>query len=162
MADFFKGGRKGDVKVGGVFNGTDVKINIGSTSGGLVGALVQQIQITYRRQVNRILELGSDNTYYVVGRSEGDAQMQNIVGPSDSVQKAIDSLADACEVTKNVIKISADTQFCATDAGGASGNKGSVALTLEGCILTQIGITISTQDFTIVQTAGIMFSSLTK
>lgn len=163
MADFFQGGRKGDVKVGGVFNGTDVRLSLGSAGDGesIAGALVQRVDITYRRQVQRVLELGSYNTYYIIGRSEGEANMQNIVGPSNTVQTIIDGLADACKVDQNALTLSADTEFCATSQVGGE-TKRAVKFVLTGAILTQMGVTISTQDFTIVQTAGIMFASLSK
>lgn len=156
--DIFKAGKPDSGKIGGVFNGVDVKLSLGNATGaGLKGALVQQIQISYRRQVNRLYELGSDDTYYILGRTEGTAQLSNIVGPSEAVNGIIDSLSDACNVSKNVLKLDATPDICAAD-----GKPSGVNFSMEGCILTDISVTISVQDFTIAQQANIMFSKLSK
>lgn len=156
--DIFKAGKPDTGKIGGVFNGVDVKLSLGNAAGnGLKGALVQHIQITYRRQVNRLYELGSDDTYYILGRSEGTAQLSNIVGPSDAVNSIISALSDACQVSKNILKLDATPDICSTDAKAPAVN-----FTMEGCILTDISVTISVQDFTIAQQANIMFSKLSK
>lgn len=163
MADFFRGGRRSDTSVGGVFNGTDVSVSLGSGSGGsggLAGALVQSIQLTYQRQINRVLELGSEKTYYIIGRSQGNAALQNIVGPSSAVDSIVDSLADACDsAVSKTLSLSATQDFCASSVGASSRG---VKYTLTGPILTQIGVQLGVQDFTIVQSATIEFVSLSK
>lgn len=159
MADFFKAGNTADNgKIGGVFNGVDVTISLGNAAGGgLQGALVQHVAISYRRQINRLFELGSDDTYYILGRSEGTAQMSNIVGPSSVVSEMLDALSDACKVSQNVLSVRANPTLCATDAAVSNVN-----FSLEGCILSDISVTISVQDFTVAQQASIMFSKLSK
>jgi hypothetical protein len=159
MADFFKAGNATDNgKIGGVFNGVDVTITLGSATGnGLQGALVQQIAVSYRRQINRLYELGSDDTYYILGRTEGTAQMSNIVGPSSVVSEMLDALSDACKVSQNVLNIKANPTICGTEAAVSNVN-----FSLEGCILSDISVTVSVQDFTVAQQASIMFSKLSK
>lgn len=161
MADFFASGSSNkNSGVGGVFNGTDVKISLGSSGGdGLAGALVQDISIQYQRSINRINEIGSDFVYYVVGTSQGNASLSQILGPSAVVRDIMSKLADVCEVQNNILSVSATQEFCGQADGAGSGN-GALKIQLIGPILTSVSVAMSVQNMTIVQQAGIEFASL--
>ena len=163
--DYFKGGRQSTegTGVGGVFNGNDVRIGVGSAGGegGLQGALVQQIQVQYQRAINRVQEIGSEFVYYIVGKAQGSASLQNIVGPSNAVQEMLDKLTDACQVQQNTMYISATQKFCAT-ADGISDTSDDLSFELTGPILTSIGITMSVSDMTIMSQASVEFATLSK
>lgn len=160
--DFFRGGfGQGDRGVGGVFNGQEVKLSVGSASGdGLSGALVQQIQIQYQRQINRINEIGSNWVYYSVGQIQGQGSVQNILGPSKLIQEMIEKLGDLCEVTDNTIELEATQDFCATQDGDLEGDSGNLKLTIGGPILSSIGVSMSVQDLLIVSNASFEFATM--
>lgn len=160
--DFFKGGFGDNERgVGGVFNGQEVTFSVGqSGDGGISGALVQQIQIQYQRQINRINEIGSNWVYYSVGQIQGQGTVQNILGPSSLVQEMIETLGDICKVSENTIRLAATQNFCDTGEGDLGGDSGSFDLEIGGPILTSIGITMSVQDLMIMSSASFEFANL--
>ena len=160
--DFFQGGRgSGPSGVGGVFNGSSVTISLGSASGqGLPGALVQQVQIRYQRQINRINEIGSYWVYYSVGQTSGSGELQNILGPSPLIQQMVSELADICNAPSTNLELSAQQDFCGTGQGPLEGGSGSLSITIEGPVLTSIGVSMSVQDLLIMSNMGFEFAGM--
>lgn len=143
--------------VGGVFKGTLVAITLGG-QGAAKGSLVQNLQINYRRDVNRIWELGSQDTYFIVGHTQGDASLSRIVGRADT--DILDRLADACESVNKVLSVSS--------AGAAIGGEAcpnsemDFSLVIGGPVLTSRSFAIASSNFLATSQAAIMFSSLSK
>ena len=138
--------------LGGVFKGTQVELTLGG-GGALKGALVQNIAINYSRNVSRIWELGSDDTYYIVGHTEGQAQLSRIVAKADA--DILDALADACTASTNVLNIATSADVC-DDTGERFG------VSAKGPVLVSRGFAIDAQQFMLTSQAGIMFSGLDK
>lgn len=168
--DIFQGGRQSDARVGGVFNGTDVQIRLGKAGGGetqvggtngIRGALVQNITIQYSRGINRVQELGSNDTYYIIGRSQGAFQMANIVGPTEVVTSIVDELADACKAVRTTLHVTSGTNFCGL-ADGSADVKKTVDFILHGPVLTQIGVSLNVGDYTINQQLAGEFATMSK
>lgn len=153
MADLYQA--KGSI--GGIFKGTTVAITLGdgttAGAGGQKGALVQSINLTYTRNVTRIWELGSDDTYYVIGHTEGRAQLSRITAKTDS--DILDDMADACVATSKKLNLRGVGDTC--ENGTAN-----FQLSAGGPVVTQRSFGINTQNFLITSTAAIMFSSLEK
>lgn len=147
-------GAKGSI--GGVFKGTKVKLIVGSSGAGSGGdggsnaAMVQNIAITYTRNVTRIWELGSDDTYYVIGHTEGTAQLNRIVAKATS--DILDQFADACTAKDKTLKIEGTTTAC--------DGTPKLNLTLTGPVMTQTGFSIDVGQFLIANSIAMMFSSL--
>lgn len=150
MADMFKA--KGSVA--GVFKGTTVALTLGKGggAGGSKGALVQSIQLTYTRNVTRVWELGSYDTYYVVGHTEGSANLTRIVSKADN--DFLDALADVCDSKGNTLNI--------TGTGDTCDGQASFALKANGPVVTQRGFAISADQFLISSNAALMFATLEK
>src|SRR6185295_12185919 len=66
---------------GGAFSADAAVASFGALAGGGVGLLCQQIQFTYAQRVTRLYEIGTRFTFYVVGRSAGELQVQRVLGP---------------------------------------------------------------------------------
>lgn len=144
--------------VAGVFKGTKVKLNLGDGSGAevaLKGALVQSIDINYARQISRIWELGSEDTYYIVGRTEGQAGLSQIVGSQE--RDILDELADACAAKSKVLTLSGAANEC--DAGE---NDNAFQVTCYGPALTSRSFSVNAQQFIINSQASIMFTGVSK
>lgn len=108
-----------DSSLAGVFKGTSFAISVGGgTNGSFQGALVQQLQISYRRQLTRVWELGSRNQYYIEGHTEGQGSIQRIVGPQGLVDNILSSLADVCGAQSRVVTLTAQNNTCTTTDGG--------------------------------------------
>jgi hypothetical protein len=146
MADIFNAAGK----IGGVFKGTTVALTLGGA--GIKGALVQNININYSRNVSRIWELGSDDTYYVIGHTEGQAQMSRIVSKNDG--DILDALADACEAKGKILSMSGTADTCE--------GEGNFGIKMSGPMLISRSFAVDAQQFMITSQAGIMFSGLEK
>lgn len=145
--------------VGGVYKGTLVALTLGGADLAAKGSLVQSISINYSRNVNRIWELGSQDTYYILGHTEGTAQLSRIVGRADT--DILDRLADACESVNQVISMSS--------AGPAVGGEQPCPnseidfdITISGPVLMNRSFSISADNFLITEGANMMFASLAK
>lgn len=150
MADMFKA--KGSVA--GVFKGTTVALTLGrgGGAGGAKGALVQSIQLTYTRNVTRVWELGSYDTFYVVGHTEGTAQLTRIVSKAD--EDFLDLLADVCDSKGNTLNI--------VGTGDTCDGQSSFSLKANGPVVTQRSFAISADQFLISSSAALMFATLEK
>jgi hypothetical protein len=151
MADIFQA--KG--ALGGVFKGTRVELVLGGGSGALKGALVQNIGINYTRNISRIWEIGSDDTYYVVGHTEGQAQLSRIIAKASN--DILDALSDACSASTNVLTMSGGADLCDTDGQGER-----FSITATGPVLVNRSFAIDANQFMMTSQAGIMFSGLQK
>lgn len=140
--------------LGGVFKGTQVELTLGgSSNGALKGSLVQNIAINYTRNISRIWELGSEDTYYIVGHTEGQAQLSRIVAKASA--DILDALGDACTAASNVLNISTQADVC-SDTGERFG------VSAKGPVLVSRGFSIDANQFMLTSQAGIMFSGLEK
>jgi len=142
--------------VGGVYKGTQVKAVLGGAEAA-EGSLVQSLTIDYNRQVNRVWELGSENTYFILGHTDGAATLNKIVGqPGTDI---LERMADACDSVDQTISVSS--------TGGGIGSQCSSSdlnfdLTISGPILTRRSFAISADNFMITENATIMFAALLK
>jgi hypothetical protein len=59
-------------------------------------ALIQQLSINYSQPVNTIFEIGSNNRYYVVGRTTGQVMFGRIVGPVITSGALLAVLGNVC------------------------------------------------------------------
>jgi hypothetical protein len=107
-----------DSKLAGVFKGTSFALSVGGGNGSFQGALVQQLQISYRRQLTRVWELGSRDQYYIEGHTEGQGSLQRIVGPQGLADNVIKNLADVCGAQSRVVTLSAQNNTCTGSDGG--------------------------------------------
>jgi len=115
---------------------------------------VQNVQLTYQRQITRVLELGSDDQYYVVGNTDGNGNFAAIVGPKKIVVDMVKSLADECEAKSRMVAFQAISDLCDADA---SGNTGELKVTVSGALLVNVSTGVSVQDFMINATGQFMF-----
>lgn len=146
MADIFQAAGK----IGGVFKGTTIALTLGGA--GIKGALVQSVNINYSRSINRIWELGSDDTYYVVGHTEGQMQMSRIVGKADS--DILDELSDVCQATSKTLNMSGTADTC--------DGQGTFNISATGPVLVSRGFSVDANQFMITSQAQLMFAGLNK
>lgn len=142
--------------VAGVFKGTLAAITLGGSTAAK-GSLVQSIQVSYQRQVNRIWELGSEDTYFILGHTQGSASLSKIVGRNDS--DIIREMQDACESINQVLTISS--------TGGSAGGQCLDAnldfqLIIGGPILQNVSFGFNASNFVVTNEASIQFASLSR
>lgn len=155
-SDFY--GAKG--AIGGIFKGTGVTLSVnesgGTGGGGQKGALVQSVNLSYTRNITRVWELGSDDSYYIIGHTEGQAGMQRIVAKAD--EDILDKLSDACKAKTQTLTLASnpknDSDSCDATA--------MISLIMAGPVLTNRSFSVDAGQFIVNSQATIMFASLKK
>jgi hypothetical protein len=140
-------------KLGGTFKGTAFAMAVGGGGGDFRGAMVQQLQITYARQLERRWELGSTDCYFIEGHTEGQGSLQRIVGPKGLVDPMIKALANVCDAANRAMTLTAAQNTCGN--GAASGT-----LTLESPVATRVMFGANVGNFIIDNSFELMFTSL--
>jgi hypothetical protein len=134
-----------------------------SGAGGDTGLILQQISMQYQQQVSRIFEIGTNNTYYVAGRCQGNATTGFIVGPRTLQLAFYQKYGNVCNAAGNILVFSAAAGCVGGDvprnANQAAG--GTFKFTMRNCVINGIAVTIANpQDMIINQQLQIMFVSL--
>jgi hypothetical protein len=150
MADVFGT----DSKLAGVFKGTTFRLTLGGGSGSLEGALVQQVQIQYERQLTRIWELGSRNQYYVEGRTQGQGSLQQIVGPKGIVTGLLSELSDICKATSRALTLTAGNR------AGSCGVEAEATMQLAGPVATSVSMGANSAEFVVNSGLVLMFTGM--
>ena len=152
MADVYN--RSGD-NFGGAFAADAATISFAGEIG--AGLLVQTLNCNYTQQVTRIWELGSDTTYYVVGRCSGQMGMNRVIGPRVLQIAFYQNYGDACNAANNQIHVDARAG-CSSNQ--TSDQYGSMSLDMKNCVITTLGFAVSANDMVLNETIGMMFASL--
>lgn len=129
-----------------------------NAGGGGVGMLVQQLQFTYSQAVTRVYELGSSLSFYVAGRTQGQATMGRILGPRPLALTFYQQYGDVCNAATNTLHVQM-AAGCGTPGQFQQGSN-LFAFTLRFCVITSIGVSMQAQDMIINEQLQIMFSSL--
>ena len=106
---------RSDVKLGGAMSAEATKVTFAEMSS--TGLLLQRLNITYSQQVQRIYALDTPHTYLVAGRTEGQMEANQVLGPSGVMTAFYKKYADVCNVT-GILNISAQVGCHSGDGGG--------------------------------------------
>ena len=150
--------------------------------------IVQNANITFNQNVSRVYDVGNGGrtgtvpVWYVGGRTQGNATIGRIIGPAvGGVCKFYKEFGNVCAPVDLTFAFQAGcakigTQAAAGIAAGIAGGIGAVAGALglggggagvagvvykmTGTLLTQIGITVNSNDMIINENAQFMFANL--
>jgi len=175
MADIFN---RRSMQIGNSFAADSAVINF--SGGGLApgagsGLLVQNMGFQYQQPVTRIYELGTQLTYYIAGRPQGNGNIGRILGPGPVVLSFYTAYGDVCKAARNNINIWASA-LCNPSLGQSLGPTANALLglvglggariapgikwCLTGVVLNSVGMTIAAQDMIMNETLGFMFVAL--
>lgn len=126
------------------------------------GMLAQQLQMQYQQQVTRIYEIGSNLTYFVVGRTAGQLSMARIIGPKAITAAFYARYGDACKADKNTLTFSG---AAGCTVSGVIGNgivpaNDKSRFTVKHVLINSIGISVNASDMVINEQLAMMFNSL--
>ncbi len=168
MADLF--GRFADA-YGGAFSADAAKITFASnpgllgtgtaggtldnSGGGGVGMLTQQLSFNYQQQITRIYEIGTNYSFYVAGRTQGNLTVGRVLGPRPIAVAFYKKYGDACQAATNHLDIEMATG-CTTVGQFAQ----AYSFAMKFCVITAIGVSVQSQDMMINEQLQIMFASL--
>ena len=154
MADLFN---RGGADFGGSFSADSaaVTFSAGDVNDGGVGLLTQNMQVQYQQQITRMYEIGTQKTFYVVGRAQGTVSMGRVLGPRTVQLSFYQKYGDACKADGNNINFGVGAGC--EDGGGSSTD---FNFTLKNCVITSIGFSVAAQDMIINESLQMMFVAL--
>jgi hypothetical protein len=152
-----------EMALGGVLNANATYFSFpalaGITGGGLLGVAVQSFSANWGRPVTKLYSLGSKLFYFVVGRPQGDAQLQEICAPNAMMGYFYAQFGNECDVERNNIEIKIGTA-CET-TGSTTVNRAEVVYTVGQALMTSLSFSSTVNDGILNHTAGMMIGSLT-
>lgn len=151
MADIY--GRASD-QFGGAFAADAALITFGSLSAGGVGLLVQSASFMYTQQVTRIYEIGSNFSFYVGGRTQGQASVQRVLGPRPIVASFYTQFGNVCNAGQNQLSVT-----LASSCIGTAAASGVIDLVAMFCVITSIGVSVNAGDMIVNESLSLMFGS---
>lgn len=126
-------------------------------TGGVDPALIQNINFNYSQNVTRLYEIGGpgagkkQRTYYVGGRTQGQAGVARVVGPKTAMKNFYTTYGDVCKAKENSIKLS-------FEPGCTTQNKASYIL--QGVVITNIGFSVQAMDMVFNENTALQFVDL--
>jgi hypothetical protein len=125
-------------------------------------SLVQNLSTSMQQPITPLYEIGSNNRYYVVGKSTGNFTIAQILGFKDadkkSVVQQVADMADPCKITNMTLIYPGNT----CNAGGAAGGgKQELRLNMTGVLVQSIQITQQAQDNIVTANLAGIFTSMT-
>lgn len=125
-----------------------------------VGMLVQNLQLNYQQQITRVYEIGTDKTFYIAGRTQGQANIARIMGPRPVQLGFYTKFGNACLAAENNIDFIADTGCSSRSGTRFSTGNNVYAFTLKHAVIISLGISIGAQDMVINEQVAMMFTAL--
>jgi hypothetical protein len=140
------------MQFGGAFAADSAVASFGGLAGGGVGLLCQQLQFSYTQRITRLYEIGSRFVFYVVGRSQGDAGAQRVLGPRPVSLAFYRLYGNPC---------TSGTLLFQVGVGCFLGEiTGSLSFLLTGVILVSIQISVRAEDMIVGEALQMMYVAL--
>ena len=143
-----------EVSFGGVFSADGATLTFSSPSIFDAGMIIQNVQWQYQQNVTRLYEVSSDQVFLVAGRTQGQAQIQRVLGPTALSEDFYSTFGDVCNMENNDMVFSAQTDCTADPAGNYDD---TITITLKHCVIVQVGGNIAAKDMVINESLGILF-----
>ena len=137
--------------LGGVFTSDRAKLTLPQG----LSTLVQQMAFTYAQTITRLYEVGGSNIYYVGGRTQGQLNINRVVGPSGTICAMYTRYGDVCKARNNAITLTLEEVDCSS-----GDNSNQTEYEMRNCVITQVGISVAAQDMIINENVTMMYSSL--
>lgn len=124
--------------------------------------IVSSLQISFAQAISRIYSIGkvpnSGNkvpVFYVGGRTQGQVTMARVVGPqSAGVCNFYKTMGNVCDPKDLTFKLETGCK------GGSGGGKKKVQYKVEDAVMTNIGLSVGSQDMIVNENMTMMFANL--
>lgn len=120
---------------------------------GETDVLVQNVNIQYQQNVNRLWEVGSAKTFFIAGRTTGTGTISRVIGGQGFSTDFYKTYGDVCGIRGNSVTMRVSAGCTATGEMGA--------MTLVGVVVTSIGYAIQAADMIINENLSLLFAKLT-
>ncbi len=140
-----------DVSYGGAFSSDGTAVTFTGFGAGL---LAQHIKYTYQQKISRIYEVGSRNIYLVAGRTQGNASMTRVMGPSAIMPSFYTTYGNVCNAGSNSMTFAATT-----GCGGAAA--GSMLIELDHVVIRALSGAVRANEMIIMESMELLFLYMT-
>ena len=110
-------------------------------------SLVQQFNMNYQQSAQQLWEVGGNRTYLMGGKPQGTAQMNKVITPGGEDLSA--DLYDICQVQNNQLNVSLGQ--------GCDETTDEINLKMHGVLVTNFGISTTSQNVIVTKTLQMMF-----
>lgn len=168
-------------KYAGTFASDQAALTIGGNAAVPLG-IVQNVQVSFQQNVSRIYDVSNGGlngtgvpVFYVGGRTQGQATIARVLGPqSGALCDFYNTMGNVCEPSDitfafqggcestrsgNIAGVTATAREAIKAVQGSQKNN-KVDYTLQGCVMTSIGITVGAQDMIVNENVTLMFANL--
>lgn len=122
---------------------------------GGVGMLTQQLSFNYQQQITRIYEIGTNYSFYVAGRTQGNLTIGRVIGPRPVALAFYQKYGNVCDAATNHLDIE-----MATGCQQIGGFAQAYSFQMKFCVIMSIGVSVVAQDMMINEQLQVMFASL--
>lgn len=139
----------------GAFSADASRLFFGSEN--QAGAVVQNLQIGYQQSVRPLFEIGSNNRYYVVGRTQGDMTIGRILGPAVFLSTILSALGNPCAQVNRLVTVQLGNSGC---SGAVAGK--DVNLFMDACVAMSVRFATEAEQLLVNEQIAIMFGQLSR
>jgi hypothetical protein len=125
---------------------------------GISGLVIQQLDFRADRPLSTFYDISSACVYYVAGRSTVMMGLNRIVGPRGLIVDYYTEFGSPCLAPYNHMFF--DISKAACGANGVAVPSQNSKLLVKNCVLTQIAMSVSVQNFVITETGQVQGSQL--
>jgi hypothetical protein len=133
-------------------------------TGGVDPALIQNINFNYSQNITRLYEVGGpgpgskQRTYYVSGRTQGQAGIARVIGPKTSMSVFYTRFGNVCNAKSNSIQLAF---IAGCGGGGLIATAAAIsAYVLQGCVITNIGFSVQAMDMVFNENTALQYVDL--
>lgn len=127
---------------------------------GGAGLMTQNLNIQYSQVITKVYELGTNNTYYIGGRSQGGMGLSRIIGPRPIQLAFYQKFGDVCDAATNTIELTVKAGCLTKDGAGREQNNGKSSYEARYCVIQSIAMSVAAMDMVINEQLQLMFGSL--
>lgn len=120
-----------------------------------VGLLTQNLGVNYTQSITRLYEIGTNYTYLVAGRTQGQLSMGRVLGPRPVAAAFYTTYGNVCNAATNNLNFSAQAGCNSQSLGG------SLTFGVQNAVIVSIGLSVGAQDMVINENLAMTFISLT-
>lgn len=115
------------------------------------GLIVQNLVIQYAQTITRLFALESGLIYFVAGRTDGNMELQHVVGPQGIASGFIRQYGDVCNV-QGALAFSA--------AGGCGAQEFDASIVVSNPVINSLNLQVNSNDMIIGSGMRMMFTSM--
>ncbi len=147
------------LEFGGAFAADAARIDLNLECGAQLasaGLITQQLNIQYQQPITRLYEVGTQKTYYVAGRPQGQASIARVLGPGVVMAELYSCLGDVCNADQNDLCLCIQSGCIDEEDPDFS----AMQLGLKNVVLQSLGFSIQAMDMMINEQMSLFFTAL--